>query len=83
MGKDPHAQASKLYLQILDLIEEAGAAYAQTGEDEEDDDEALKMSEEDMIDAVVEEAGERGLEEDVVERLFKAIDALAHKAAER
>lgn len=83
MGKDPHAEASKLYLQILDLIEEAGNAYAQTGQEEEEDDEVQKMSEDDMIDAIVEEAGERGLEEDVVERLFKAIDALAHKAAER
>lgn len=82
MGKDPNALAEKKYMQILGLIQETIAIYADTSEDDEEDDEALKVSEEDMIDAVVAEAGEHGLDEDQVERVFKAIDALARKSAE-
>lgn len=82
MGKDPHAQAEKLYLQILELIEETTAIYADAANDEEEDDEHKAMTEEDLIDSIVAEAGERGLDEDHVERVFKAIDALARKSAE-
>lgn len=83
MPKDPHAQADKIYHGILDLLEELAAVYADAaGGDDVKDDEDETLDVDDVIDAVVEEAAERGLDEETADRAFKAIAALAKKTAE-
>jgi len=83
MSKDPHAQADKIYREILELLEQLSVVYAEAAnsEDEKDDeDESLDVD--DVIDAMIEEAAERGLDEETADRAFKAIAALAKKTAE-
>lgn len=82
MVRDPHAKADKLYRQILELLEEMTAMYADATEDEAEEDDVEPMKEEDMIDAIVGEAVERGLDEELTERAFKNIAALVKKSAE-
>lgn len=80
MAKDPQAQAQNIYHSILDLLEELVAVYTEMEASEDEDDVADQMQE--AIDGVVQEAGERGLDEPTAERLFKAIATFAHKSAE-
>lgn len=80
MVKDPHEQASKYYQQILDLLEEINQLYADADEVEEGEDDAL--NDRDIVDMMIEEAIERGLDEESVEKVFKAISSLAKKARE-
>jgi len=82
MVKDPHAQADKIYRQMIDLLQEAVAVYVDMEEVESDDEEHAPLKEEDMIDGLVEEAVERGIDEEHVERLFKTVVALVKKSAE-
>jgi hypothetical protein len=81
MAKDPHASAEKIFNDMLDLIEELTAIYADAApnDDVEDADE-LDLSE--VIEAVAEEAAERGLNEAGSVRILEAISALAKKSAE-
>jgi hypothetical protein len=79
------AELEKTFLQILDLIEKV----AMRDEEEDDDDEKEKddeghadedeVDEDVLVDAVVEEAEERGLEGDKAERVFRAILTLTKK----
>lgn len=82
MPKDPHAQADKIYHDILDLLEELAAVYTDAANEEEKEDDEESLDVDDVIDAVVEEAAERGLDEETADRAFKAIAALAKKTAE-
>ncbi len=79
MAKDPQAQAQNIYHEILDRLEELVAVYADMSDDEEND-VGEQMSE--VIDGVVQEAGERGLDERTADRLFNAISTFAQKQSE-
>lgn len=82
MAKDPQAQAENILQQMLDLLEELTAIYTDAAaEDEEEDGATLEMDE--VIDSIVEEAAERGLDEDAAGRIFRAIAAYAKKSSER
>jgi hypothetical protein len=83
MSKDPHAQAEKLYQQLLDILEEMNAIYSDDSEEEEDDDDAKPIDLDDMIDGLVEDAVERGLDEESVERVLKSVAAFAKKVEEQ
>lgn len=82
MVKDPNAQAEKMYQQLLELLEEMSSIYADAGEGEEDEDDGVAVDIDDVIDGLVEEGVERGLDEETTERVFKAVKAFAEKAAE-
>lgn len=77
-AKDPHALADKLYRDILDMVEELVAVYADAENSEDDDGEGFNLEE--VLDGVVEEAAERGLDEQASSRVFNMIDALAKKS---
>ncbi len=83
MAKDLHAPTLKIYREILEQLEELKDLYtdaAADGEDSSDDDE--REAQQDVLDAIVEEAAERGIEEDDSMRIYKAIGLLAKKAEE-
>jgi hypothetical protein len=80
MAKDPHAQAQNIYHEILDRLEELVAVYADMTSDDDEGDIAEQM--EDVLDGVVQEASERGLDERTADRLFNAIAVFAQKSAE-
>lgn len=82
MVKDPHAQAEKLYHQLLELLEEMNAVYTDVDTSDTEDDEAEPVDIDDVIDGLVEEAAERGLDEEAAERVFKSMAAFAKKAQE-
>lgn len=79
MAKDPQAQAENILQQMLDLLEELTSVY--TFSEEEEEDHALEMD--GVIDSIVEEAAERGLDEEAAGRIFRAIAAYAKKSSER
>ncbi len=83
MPTDLHAPTLKIYREILEQLEELKDLYTDAGTEEEggmDDDE--KEAQQDVLDAIVEEAAERGIEEDDSIRIYKAIGLLAKKAQE-
>lgn len=80
MAKNPQLQAEKIYQQILDLLEELAAVYVQAGAEEDEDRDG--PSETEVIETLVEEAAERGLNEQQVDRILKMISTCAHTAAE-
>ncbi len=82
MVKDPDIQAEKLYRQMLDLLEELAAIYTDASEEEEEDDDSAPVDIDDVIDGLVEEAVERGLDEEAAERVLKAAVSFAKKSAE-
>lgn len=80
---DLHAPTMKIYREILEQLEELKDLYTDSGAEGEggpDDDE--KEAQQDVLDAIVEEAAERGIEEDDSIRIYKAIGLLAKKAQE-
>lgn len=84
MASDFSQHMDRAYRQVLDLLEELVSLHVNAGEEEEaaEHDEEAVVSEEDILNAIIEEAGERGLDEEQTERLFKAIAAFAKKGAE-
>jgi hypothetical protein len=84
MAKDLHAPTLKIYREILEQLEELKDLYADAasdgGDESADDDE--KEAQVDILDAIVEEAAERGIEEEDSIRIYKAIGLLAKKAEE-
>jgi hypothetical protein len=82
MVNDRHSQAEGVYRQILDLLEDLSVVFSDEAEAEEDED-ARPFDIDDVISAAVEEAAERGLDEESAERIFKAVAVFAEKAAER
>ena len=81
MGKEPRAQAEKIYQEILDLLEELASAYVDARDNTEESEEE-DVDEGDLVDLMVEEGAERGLDEEQVERVFKAVTTFARKAGE-
>lgn len=79
MAKDPQAQAESILQQMLDLLEELTALHTVAADDEEDSEHELEMDE--LIDGLVEEASARGLDEDAVGRIFRAMNAYAKKSS--
>lgn len=67
---------------MLDLLEELAAVYTEADDSEEDDDDVVKVDIDDVIDGLVEEAVERGLDEEAAERVLKAAVSFAKKSAE-
>ncbi len=79
MTKVSHPQTDKLYRQILDTLEELNLAIAEEDEAEEDEDADESETQVDMVDLLTEEAGDRGLDEEAVERVLKAVAAFEKK----
>jgi DNA-binding transcriptional regulator YhcF (GntR family) len=77
---DSHDQAEKIYKQILDQLEEIWLLYADAEEEEENPDEGTDENDRDIVEAMVEDGTERGMDEESVEKVFKAISGLAKKA---
>lgn len=83
MPTDLNAPTLKIYREILEQLEELKDLYADAAAEEEegaDDDE--KETQQDVLDAIVEEAAERGLDEEDITRVFKAIAIISKKALE-
>lgn len=85
MPQNP-AELEKTFLQILDLVEKVASRDDEDDDDEDDDkddddraDEGDELDEDALVDGIVEEAEERGLEGDKAERVFRAILALTKK----
>ena len=82
MVKDPHAAAEKIYGQMIDLLEELATIYGDAAGDEEEDPDEFAAADRDIVDGLIEEGVERGMDEESVERVFKSIAAFAKKARE-
>ncbi len=82
MGKDLHQETMKQYAAILDALEELTLLYADADEEEEEEKDDSDVSEHDDVDLMVESATERGMDEESVEKVFRAVAALAKKAKE-
>ena len=81
MAPNDHDKAEKIYKQILDSLEEIWLLYADADDEEEkEEDGGDNVSDRDIVDAMIEEATERGIDEESVEKVVKAISALATKA---
>lgn len=76
----PHDQSEKIYRQILEQLEELWLLYADTDDEEEGGEDAPEESDRDIVDAMVEDGTERGIDEESLEKVFKAVSALAKKA---
>lgn len=74
MAQSPHQQAEAAYEQILNAIEELALMAAEADEDDD-------VDYGEIIHHLAEEAGERGLDEEGVNRILKAIYVLTKKAA--
>lgn len=79
---DLHAPTMKIYREILEQLEELKDLYTDSGAEGEGQDDDEKEAQQDVLDAIVEEAAERGIEEDDSIRIYKAIGLLAKKAQE-
>jgi|GEM_PF-2398448 len=82
MTSDLHAATLKIYREILEQLEELKDVYtdAADGDDAEADDE--REAQQDVLDAIIEEAAERGLDEEDTARVFKAVAIISKKAME-
>ncbi len=83
MPTDLHAPTLKIYREILEQLEELKDLYSDASADAEegaDDDE--REAQQDVLDVIIEEAAERGLDEEDVTRVFKAVGAISKKAQE-
>lgn len=82
MTSDLHAATLKIYREILEQLEELKDLYtdASDGDDAEADDE--REAQQDVLDAIIEEAAERGLDEEDTARVFKAVAIISKKAQE-
>jgi hypothetical protein len=75
--KASHEQTTKMYQQLLNLLEEMMIQAGEAEPDEEGSDESG------LIQSLVEEAEERGLDEEIVERILKYVAVLRKKAREQ
>lgn len=82
MVKDPHAQAEKIYGQMIDLLEELSLIYSDAADGEDEDQDEFAAADRDIVEGLIEEGVERGMDEESVERVFKSIAAFAKKARE-
>jgi hypothetical protein len=80
---DSHAHTRKIYMAILEQLEELYLLHADAADPEEDEaDEEDTSKNVDLVDGFVEEAVDRGIPEEAAEQVFKAIAALEKKAKE-
>lgn len=83
MAKDLHAPTLKIYREILSQLEELKELHAEAADaDTLGDDDEEKEAQQDVLDAIVEEAAEQGMDEEDVSRVFKAVGLIAKKAQE-
>lgn len=83
MAKDLHAPTLKIYREILDQLEELKDIHADAADaDTLGDDDEEREAQQDVMDAIIEEAAERGLDEEDMARVFKAVGIIAKKAQE-
>ena len=75
--KSSDEQTTKMYQQLLNLIEEM---VIQAGEQDGDADE---LDESGLIQSLVEEAEERGLPDEYVEKILKIVSFMRRKAREQ
>ncbi len=83
MPPELHAPTLKIYREILTQLQELKDLYADAAADDEagvDDDE--RETQQDVLDAIIEDATERGMDEEDVARVFKAVAIIAKKAQE-
>ncbi len=74
--KSSHEQTTKMYQQLLNLLEEM---MIQAGEQDKDEDD---LDESGLIQSLMEEAEERGLDEEAVGRIMKLVSVMRKKARE-
>ena len=74
------SSTEKTYEQILDLLEELVLHAAEEEIDSVDDEDDKGPDHEIVLENIVELAGERGLDEEQVERIFRGINVLVRKA---
>lgn len=75
---DAQEQAERLYREILDALEELGQVAqddVQHGDVVEEDERGPDVGATDFASMMAEEAAERGMNEEVVERVFKSVAA--------
>jgi len=84
MPTDLHAPTLKIYREILEQLEELKDLYADAAADPdvESTDDEDREAQQDVLDAIVEEAAERGLDEEDITRVYKAIAIISKKALE-
>jgi hypothetical protein len=75
--KVSHEQTTKMYQQLLNLLEEMALQAAEQDPGEDGTDESG------LIQSLAEEAEERGLDEEAVSRIFKLVAVLRRKAREQ
>lgn len=83
MPPDLHTPTLKIYRAILEQLEELKDLYTDAAADDEDgaDDDDREVQQ-DVLDVIIEEAAERGLDEEDVARVFKAVSIISKKAQE-
>ncbi len=83
MPTDLHAPTLKIYREILDQLEELKDLHAEAADaDSLGDDDEEREAQQDVMDAILEEAAERGLDEEDMARVFKAVGIIVKKAQE-
>jgi hypothetical protein len=75
-----HDQAEKIYKQILEELEELWLLYADSEDEEEDGVDEPDDDKRDLVELMVEDGTERGIDEESLEKVFKAIALLGKKA---
>lgn len=81
MSKDStHAEALPVFRQLLDLIEELSEMYAKETDDDDLDD-AETMTQQELIDGLIEDAVERGLDEEHAEKVVRSVLNMVTAAA--
>lgn len=82
MSSDLHSATLKIYREILGQLEELKDVYLDAAGDEEKEVDDEREVQQDVIDAIIEEAAERGLDEEDTAKVFKAVALIAKKAQE-
>lgn len=82
MTSDLHAATLKIYREILEQLEELKDVYLDAAGDEEKEADDEREAQQDVLDAIIEEAAERGLDEEDTARVFKAVAMISKKAME-
>jgi hypothetical protein len=82
MPVTPHLPSEKILREMLDLLEHLTSVYAEVEEEAERDEDDGAMEESEVIDMIVEEAEDRGIDGETAERFLSAAVAAARKSAE-
>lgn len=82
MAQDLHQETMKQYSAILDALEELTLLHGDADEEEEEEKDESDASDHDDVDTMVESAAERGMDEEGVEKVFRAVESLIKKAKE-